>query len=64
MARMTTVRKGRSTANFGGHVKKNYDWATRGYYPPITRITRKVQRNEKCPCGSKKKFKHCCIDEL
>ncbi|WP_137166772.1 SEC-C metal-binding domain-containing protein [Salinimonas lutimaris] len=22
----------------------------------------KTGRNEKCPCGSGKKFKHCCID--
>ena len=21
---------------------------------------KKVGRNEKCPCGSEKKFKHCC----
>ncbi|MFB7160464.1 SEC-C domain-containing protein [Lysinibacillus sp. NPDC056232] len=24
----------------------------------------KIERNEKCPCGSGKKFKHCCIDNL
>lgn len=23
---------------------------------------RKTQRNEKCPCGSGKKFKKCCLD--
>ena len=23
---------------------------------------RKIVRNERCPCGSGKKFKHCCID--
>lgn len=23
----------------------------------------KTKRNEKCPCGSGKKFKHCCIDK-
>lgn len=22
----------------------------------------KVQRNEPCPCGSGKKYKHCCVD--
>ncbi|AFJ02028.1 Protein export cytoplasm protein SecA ATPase RNA helicase [Methylophaga frappieri] len=27
---------------------------------PITRDGRKVGRNELCPCGSGKKFKHCC----
>jgi preprotein translocase subunit SecA len=23
-------------------------------------ISKKIQRNEKCPCGSGKKYKHCC----
>jgi len=23
-----------------------------------------VGRNEKCPCGSGKKFKNCCVDKL
>lgn len=23
---------------------------------------RKTRRNEPCPCGSGKKFKHCCLD--
>ena len=22
----------------------------------------KIQRNEPCPCGSSKKYKHCCIN--
>jgi len=26
----------------------------------FVRSTRKVGRNEPCPCGSGKKFKHCC----
>ena len=26
---------------------------------PVVRETRKVGRNEPCPCGSGKKFKHC-----
>ncbi|MGB5261359.1 MAG: SEC-C metal-binding domain-containing protein, partial [Gammaproteobacteria bacterium] len=26
----------------------------------FTRETRKVGRNEPCPCGSGKKFKKCC----
>lgn len=28
---------------------------------PIVNI-RKTRRNEKCPCGSGKKFKKCCSD--
>ena len=27
---------------------------------PITRSKNKVKRNDPCPCGSGKKFKHCC----
>lgn len=23
---------------------------------------RKYRRNDPCPCGSKKKFKHCCLE--
>jgi preprotein translocase subunit SecA len=26
---------------------------------PVTRDGRKVGRNEPCPCGSGKKYKHC-----
>ncbi len=28
--------------------------------PPFTQATKKVSRNGPCPCGSGKKFKHCC----
>lgn len=27
----------------------------------IRRYTRKITRNELCPCGSGRKYKHCCI---
>jgi preprotein translocase subunit SecA len=27
--------------------------------PPVEK-NQKVGRNDKCPCGSRKKFKHCC----
>ena len=27
---------------------------------PITRDEPKLGRNEPCPCGSGKKYKHCC----
>ena len=27
---------------------------------PIVRSDKKVGRNEPCPCGSGKKYKHCC----
>jgi len=31
---------------------------------PFVRQKRKIGRNELCPCGSNKKFKHCCIDKI
>ena len=27
---------------------------------PYVRETPKIGRNEQCPCGSGKKYKHCC----
>ena len=27
----------------------------------IRRISPKVGRNEPCPCGSNRKYKHCCL---
>lgn len=31
---------------------------------PTQRVIRKIGRNEKCPCGSEKKYKKCCIGKL
>lgn len=28
---------------------------------PIQRATQRVGRNDSCPCGSRKKFKKCCL---
>jgi uncharacterized protein len=39
-------RRSRTTADFGG--------------PTYRAITPKIGRNDPCPCGSGKKFKHCC----
>ena len=36
-----------------------------GYYrKPIQQVRdgRKIGRNDSCPCGSGKKFKHCCMN--
>lgn len=37
-------------------------------YPPLRgqepiKVSKTPGRNEKCPCGSGKKYKHCCIDK-
>ena len=33
---------------------------TSGKNQPVVNSTRKVGRNEPCPCGSGKKYKQCC----
>ena len=33
----------------------------RGTLTPIVRDAPKVGRNDPCPCGSGKKYKHCCM---
>jgi len=38
----------------------HYWRAHRDQSPPVRRAGPKVGRNELCPCGSGKKFKHCC----
>lgn len=47
----------------GGFKKVNGEWLySEGYLRPTTvvRETKKVGRNEPCPCGSGKKYKQCC----
>ena len=46
----------------GGTVNYNYNRFTRGNFAPLVRASEKVGRNQVCPCGSGKKFKHCCIE--
>lgn len=36
-------------------------WYMQGSVPTIKRKHPKIGRNEKCPCGSGKKYKHCCL---
>ena len=48
-----------------GKQKKKYQMAslTGTFVEPVKTITNlipKIGRNEKCPCGSGKKFKFCC----
>jgi len=31
---------------------------------PLSRRGKKVGRNDKCPCGSGKKYKHCCLPKI
>jgi preprotein translocase subunit SecA len=57
------VMKHEGTNNLGyqqaaGHPKG--DPSKAGKIQPIRRTERKIGRNEPCPCGSGKKYKHCC----
>lgn len=38
----------------------NWDFEPEYKQQPYVRETRKIGRNEPCPCGSGKKYKHCC----
>jgi uncharacterized protein len=38
-------------------------WLSKKKAMPITRETKKIGRNELCPCGSGKKFKLCCAKD-
>lgn len=38
-----------------------YDWKTLSN-PNRQNGSKVIGRNTKCPCGSDKKFKHCCIE--
>ena len=33
-----------------------------GRGPDLTRPSAKIGRNDPCPCGSGKKYKHCCLN--
>ncbi len=57
------VTKHASTDNLGyqqtGESQKA-DPSKAGKTQPVRRTERKIGRNEPCPCGSGKKYKHCC----
>jgi uncharacterized protein YecA (UPF0149 family) len=40
--------------------KGNYKYMRKRRITPVFRIP-KTGRNDKCPCGSGKKYKHCCL---
>jgi len=48
---------------FGGHRKLPLNFF-RKLIQPLHRVSRKIQRNEICPCGSGLKYKHCCIKKV
>jgi len=44
-------------------LKRQFPGQFRTKHKPIS-LSKKIGRNEKCPCGSAKKFKNCCIDKI
>ncbi|WP_182865816.1 zinc-dependent peptidase [Rhodopirellula sp. JC639] len=41
-------------------MQQMYRQNTRSFLAGVTRRPKRVRRNAKCPCGSGKKYKHCC----
>ena len=50
--------EGKTTMSFRIPSKSILDFSVHSYLPPIE--SPKVSRNAPCPCGSGKKYKHCC----
>jgi preprotein translocase subunit SecA len=53
----TTCVSGAATARYSSSPKLNQ---LEGLGPELTVTEPKVGRNQPCPCGSGKKYKHCC----
>ena len=49
----------RASTKEGGDIQLNYEKRV-----PYRRTEAKIGRNEPCPCGSGKKYKHCCGKEV
>ena len=43
--------------------RMNYSHSGNGETQPVKKETRKIGRNEPCPCGSGKKYKKCCANK-
>ncbi len=57
-ARMTTIKDSVTNMGMQGSSAQQDEGAKRGKQKPV-RVEQKVGRNEPCPCGSGKKYKHC-----
>lgn len=49
-------------AKFYEQVSKEYAEYYKLHHTPWKRI-KELRRNDPCPCGSGKKYKHCCYDK-
>lgn len=46
--------------DYNNQLRRNDPLSTSPHQAPIININKKVGRNSLCPCGSGKKYKHCC----
>jgi predicted aspartyl protease len=51
---------GKTTFTFRMPSLMKFDFSKESYLKPIENEDKKIGRNELCPCGSGKKYKHCC----
>ncbi|MCF8242550.1 MAG: SEC-C domain-containing protein, partial [Melioribacteraceae bacterium] len=54
---ISTIKE--SVTNMGLSAQGQDEGARRGKQKPVVRVEEKVGRNDPCPCGSGKKYKHC-----
>ncbi|NOX19063.1 MAG: preprotein translocase subunit SecA [Chlorobi bacterium] len=57
-ARLTTLKDSSTNLGLKAGAQREDEGARRGKQQPI-RVEKKVGRNDPCPCGSGKKYKHC-----
>ena len=57
--RMRTVKDSATNMGIRGAAAQENEGAKRGKQKPVVRVEEKVGRNDPCPCGSGKKYKHC-----
>ena len=59
-----TNRNGKSVVSYQFPSLNYIDYVKKSIVSSPTDAYFKVGRNDPCPCGSGKKFKHCCIDKF
>jgi len=52
---------GKTTFTFRMPSLMKFDFSKHSYLIPIINENKNIGRNDLCPCGSGKKYKHCCL---
>lgn len=58
-----TNHNGKTMFSFRMPSMDEIDFTKHSHIQPMKNETRKTGRNDPCPCGSGKKFKHCCLSK-